>query len=78
MVYVLAPERIVIGGGLSALPGVIEAARAELDRQLGGYPGLPEHRDPRFISPALLGGRAGPTGSLILAERALANSSPGG
>ena len=52
MVYVLAPERIVIGGGLSALPGVIEAARAELDRQLGGYPacrsiGIPSSSLPR-------------------------------
>ena len=50
IIYALAPERIVIGGGLSALPGLAAAARAELDRQLGGYPGLPEHAEPSFIS----------------------------
>jgi fructokinase len=77
IIYALAPERIVIGGGLSALPGVAAAARAELDRQLGGYPGLPEHAEPSFISPALLGGQAGPVGTLILAERAVAIPEPG-
>jgi fructokinase len=78
MIYVLAPERIVIGGGLSALPGVIGAARAELDRQLGRYPGLPEHQDTHFVSAALLGGQAGPMGSLILAEQALVGKEQGG
>ena len=72
IVYALAPERIVIGGGLSALPGLAAAARAELDRELAGYPALPEHGQPDFISLALLGGQAGPVGTLILAERALA------
>ncbi len=69
--YALAPERIVVGGGLSALPGVLVAARAELKRQLHGYPGLPEHDADDFLVPALLGGRAGPAGTLILAEMAV-------
>ncbi len=70
LVYALAPQRIVVGGGLSALPGVIDAAQAELAAQLGGYPGLAEHGDPAFVVPALLGGSAGPAGTLILAEQA--------
>ena len=70
LVYALAPQRIVVGGGLSALPGVVDAARAELVAQLGGYPGLAEHRDPAFMVPAMLGGSAGPAGTLILAEQA--------
>jgi len=70
LVYALAPQRIVVGGGLSALPGVIDAAQAELAAQLGGYPGLAEHRDPSFLVPAMLGGSAGPAGTLILAEQA--------
>lgn len=70
LVYALAPKRIVVGGGLSAMPGVIDAARVELRAQLAGYPGLPEHDDPEFLVPALLGGMAGPAGTLILAERA--------
>lgn len=76
IIYALAPERIVIGGGLSALPGVAAAVRAELDRQLVGYPRLPEHAQPDFISLALLGGQAGPVGTLILAERAIAHPDP--
>jgi len=68
--YALAPERVVVGGGLSAMPGMLDAARAELQGQLNGYPGLTEHTEPGFLVPAELGGMAGPSGTLILAERA--------
>ena len=70
LVYALAPERIVVGGGLSAIPGLFDAARSELAAQLAGYPGLPEHRGETFLVTAALGGMAGPTGTLILAEDA--------
>jgi fructokinase len=70
LVYALSPERIVVGGGLSAMPGLAAAARAELVIQLAGYPGLPEHGEPVFLEPAALGNMAGPLGTLILAERA--------
>ena len=43
-----------------------------------GYPALPEHGEPDFISLALLGGQAGPVGTLILAERAIARPVLGG
>jgi fructokinase len=68
--YTLAPERVVVGGGLSTMPGVVDAARAELRAQLSGYPGLTEHSEPAFLVPAELGGWAGPAGTLILAEQA--------
>ena len=71
IVYALAPERIVVGGGLSEMPGVLAAARAELRGQMKGYPGLPEHDGHEFIVPAHLRGMAGPTGTLVLAEQAL-------
>jgi fructokinase len=71
IVYALAPERVVIGGGLSQMPGVLAAARAELRGQLKGYPGLPEHHEKEFLVPAHLRGMAGPAGTLILAEQAL-------
>jgi len=70
LVYVLAPERVVVGGGLSGMPGVVAAARAQLRAQLAGYPGLEEHAGSEFLVPAMLGGRAGPAGTLILAEQA--------
>lgn len=70
LVYVLAPERIVLGGGVSRLPGFVESVQARLVAELGSYPGLPEHeRD--FVVASGLGQQAGVHGSLILAESAL-------
>ena len=69
-VYTLAPERIIVGGGLSMLPGLLERTRAELIAQLGGYPGLPDHAAEGFLVPAQLGQLAGPAGTLVLAEQA--------
>lgn len=70
IVYCTAPERIVIGGGLSTWPGLLPGIRAALHRQLAGYPGLPEQAADEFVSPALLGAMAGPAGGLVLAARA--------
>ena len=70
IMYTLAPERVVVGGGLSAMPGMLDAARAGLRLQLNGYPGLTEHTEPGFLVAAELGGLAGPAGTLILAEQA--------
>ena len=73
LIYALAPERIIVGGGLSAMPGLLTRARAELMDQLHGYPGLLEHRDEAFLVPAALGAMAGAAGALILAQRAAAS-----
>ena len=70
LVYTLAPERIVIGGGVAEMPGLFPLLREGLIAALGGYPGHGEHAAPDFVVPAALGGRAGPLGSLVLAERA--------
>ena len=72
VVYTLAPHRIVVGGGLSRLPGLLPRVRARLADALGGYPGLPEHAADDFVVPAALGDNAGPAGALALAERAAA------
>jgi fructokinase len=69
LVYVLAPERVIIGGGVGRLPGLLDAVGERLLRELGGYPGLPEHR-PGFVVPPGLGDLSGLAGGLILAERA--------
>ncbi len=68
--YVAVPERIVLGGGVAAMPGLLPRLRAELVRQLAGYPGLPEHAQPAFVRRAALGGRAGALGALALGEQA--------
>jgi fructokinase len=72
LVYSLAPERIVLGGGVAELSGLLEATRTELVRTLGGYPGLAEHGREEFLVRPGLGDRAGVLGALIVAERAAA------
>ena len=65
IVYALAPERIIVGGGLGSMPGLAPAIRTELVARLGGYPGLPEHADDRVRRAGRpgLGGMAGPLGA---------------
>jgi len=68
VVYSVAPERIVIGGGVANLPDLFPRVRARLAEALGGYPGLPEHDSDDFVVPAALGQMAGAAGGLALAE----------
>lgn len=70
LVYVLAPERVILGGGVSEMPGLIERTRACLEDELAGYPGLPEHRTGFVVAPGL-GPLPGLAGGIILAEEAL-------
>jgi fructokinase len=70
LVYAVAPERIVLGGGVSGLTGLLPRVRAHLGVALGGYPGLPEHADEAFVQAADLGAMAGPRGALVIAESA--------
>lgn len=71
-VYAFAPQRIVVGGGVSQLPGLLPAAAERLVSELAGYPGLPEHEAPGFVTAPALGGRAGTLGAMVLAEQARA------
>jgi fructokinase len=72
VVYALAPERIVVGGGVAALPGLLPALRVRLAEALAGYPGPPEHTSEAFVVPPGLGDGAGAAGALALAEAAAA------
>lgn len=69
IVYTLAPERIVIGGGVSHLAGFHSAVSAELARQLAGYPGQPGHDSGAVVVAPKLGDLSGIAGGLILADR---------
>jgi fructokinase len=70
IVYALAPERVILGGGVVNLPGLVPRIRERLATALGGYPGLPEHASERFVVPAGLGASAGPRGALAIGEMA--------
>jgi fructokinase len=71
IIYTLAPERIVVGGGLAALAGLLPSLRLELEKTLGGYPALKELKTDEFVSRVGLGDDSGVLGGLVLAEQAL-------
>lgn len=77
IVYTVAPERIILGGGVARMPGLLPRVRAALRDGLAGYPGIAAHEDPEFLSPAELGDRAGVLGAFIVAERALLSAQGG-
>lgn len=66
--YTAAPERIVVGGGVSALPGFHERIRQQLGVLIANYPEEPDLD--LLISPPGLGELSGLAGALVLASRA--------
>lgn len=77
IVYALAPQRIIIGGGVANLPGLFPQIRTRLVATLGSYPGLAEHDADTFVVPPGLGAMAGPLGAVALADMAVRVSSLG-
>ena len=71
-ILTLAPQRIVIGGGVMSQPHLFELVRAEVQSLLNGYIQAPEILDEidTYIVPPGLGHRAGVLGAMALAERA--------
>ncbi len=72
IVLVLAAERIVLGGGVSAGPGLIERVRTRLQELLAGYLDVPQIKsdiDAYVVAPAL-GPRSGVVGAIELARTA--------
>ena len=65
-ILTLAPQRILVGGGVGlGVPGLLDAAVAKLPALLGGY--LPEFDPQALIGPPALGAEAGPLGAIALA-----------
>jgi len=71
LIYVVAPERVIVGGGVADLPDLLPQLRDRLGQSLGGYPGLPEHEETGFLVPPALGSISGALGAFVLAEQAL-------
>lgn len=76
LVYTLAPDRIILGGGVTSLPGLVTTTGSQLLEQLAGYGVQPEHAD-RFVVAPGLGDRSGIAGGFALAESAY-HSAPAG
>ncbi len=65
LIYTVAPERIVVGGGVSRLPTFHERLRDRVEAMLAGYPDSPDLD--LLISPPGLGEQSGLAGALLLA-----------
>ena len=67
--YTTAPERVVLGGGISNLPDLHRSVHGAFIEALGGYREMDIYSDPNFVvAPALRD--SGLSGGLILARRA--------
>jgi len=73
LVYTLAPERVIVGGGVAQMPGLLDSVGESLLDELSGYPGLAQH-GPGFVVPPGLGDLSGLAGGLVLAEKAVRSS----
>lgn len=70
IVLVASPQRIVVGGGVMARPGLLDAVRERLVDLNAGYletPMMGEAIDRYVVAPAL-GERAGVLGAIVLAQ----------
>lgn len=72
LVLALSPERIIIGGGVMQLPGLLEATRRQMLGALGDYVGSAalDRGACAYVVGPKLGGASGIAGGLVLAERA--------
>jgi fructokinase len=73
--FVLAPTRIVIGGGVMGAPGLIDRVRHHTAQLCAGY-GLAHGGEDDLIRPPGLPGRSGLTGAFLMA-RGAATAPPG-
>ena len=66
--YLLAPQRIILGGGIMQQPGLLAMVRNRLVERLAGYGTVPENLDEFIVGPAL-GQDAGLIGAIAMARR---------
>jgi fructokinase len=71
LMMTLSPERVVVGGGVAAAPGLLATVRERLAGRLNGYGAFPDTIEGLngFIVPPGLGNRSGVLGALALAMR---------
>jgi fructokinase len=69
LIYTLAPEKVIMGGGVSGMPGLLDLVTGSVEAELAGYPGRDEHGN-GFVVPPGLGALSGLAGGLVLAANA--------
>ena len=76
LVLTVSPERIILGGGVMKLPGLLDATRERMLVSLGGSVDTPllGDRAEHFLVAPELGDRSGIAGGLVLAENAHSGS----
>ncbi len=74
-ILTLAPQRLILGGGVMQQQHLFPRIRTEVQQLLNGYLAAPELTEgiDAYIVPPALGGRAGVLGALALAEQAAAS-----
>ncbi|HSK98407.1 MAG TPA: ROK family protein [Euzebyales bacterium] len=72
MTYLLSPARLIFGGGVMHLPGLLDALRTRAVEQINGYIDVAEitERSDRYIVAPGLGDHAGLLGAIALAADA--------
>lgn len=72
LTYTLAPQRIILGGGVMQQPQMFPLVRAEMQRLINGYLNVPQimHNMDSFVVPPGLGTRSGALGAIALAQLA--------
>jgi len=75
IIYVLAPQRIIMGGGVMEQPQLFPLVRQRVQELLNGYLQSPEilRKIDDYIVPPGLGKRAGVLGAIALAQRVTRN-----
>lgn len=66
-IFILMPERIIIGGGVMKQAQLFPLIREQVGKRVAGYVDFPTDID-AYICPPALGDNAGISGSLLLAE----------
>lgn len=79
-IYIVSPQRIVLGGGVMMQPHLFARVRRAVQRVSQGYLAVPALLDgiDRYVVPTALGGRAGVLGAIALADRVAGGARPSG
>jgi fructokinase len=70
LIYAYSPQRIVLGGGVSQQPGLLETIRCKVQQEINGYlqsPWLGDRID-EYIVPPALETRSGSLGAIAMAR----------